>query len=227
MPSSAITPMPELAGSGPVLLVGGTFDPPHLAHIELAVQARASAAPGALLVYVPAARSPHKAGGPEASGPDRVAMLKLALSGVERAAVWTDELDRAEMGEPSYWVVTLERARRILGRERELLFLIGADQALGFARWREPGQILGLARVVVINRGEVRTRAELAPRLAGTPFQRELTAAWCEVEHMSISATAVREALASGNESELRGVLHPEVASFIAERGLYRGSLHE
>lgn len=227
MSDRAITPMPGLGPEGPVMLVGGSFDPPHLAHVELAAQARARVCPSAQLVYVPAARSPHKAGGPEASGTDRVAMLKLALAGVERASVWTDELDRAGAGEPSYWVVTLERARSLLGTDRELLFLIGADQALGFARWREPGRILGLARAIVINRGEVRKQAELAQRLVGTPFQRELTSAWCEVEHLEISATGVREAISGGKDSDLRGVLHPEVASFIAERGLYRGSLHE
>lgn len=227
MSGHAITPMPGLGPEGPVMLVGGSFDPPHLAHIELAVQARARVCPSAQLVYVPAARSPHKAGGPEASGADRVAMLKLALGGVQRSSVWTDELDRAEMGEPSYWVVTLERARALLGGGRELFFLIGADQALGFARWREPGRILGLARAIVINRGEVRTREELEVRLAGTSLQCELTSAWCEVEHLEISATAVREVLSGGKDSDLRGVLHPEVASFIAERGLYGGSLHE
>ena len=227
MSGHAITPMPGLGPEGPVMLVGGSFDPPHLAHVELAVQARARVCPSAQLVYVPAARSPHKAGGPEANGVERVAMLGLALAGVDRAYVWTDELDRAEMGEPSYWVVTIERARSLLGDDRELYFLIGADQALGFARWREPGRILGLAQAIVINRGEVRTREELEVRLAGAPFQRELTSAWCEVEHLEISATGVREAISGGKDSDLRGVLHPEVASFIAERGLYRGSLNE
>lgn len=222
MPIAPITPMPETDSGSPVMLVGGTFDPPHLAHTELAGQARKALAPEAMLLFVPAARSPHKSGGPEASGEDRVRMLRLAIAGLERADVWTDEIDRAEAGEPSYWVVTLERARKLTGSERELSFLIGADQAVGFERWKSPDEILDLARVVVINRGEIRTRDQLALALYGSRFRDRLVDAWCEVEHLDISATAVREAVESGNESDLRGVMSPEVASFIRIHGLYR-----
>lgn len=79
-----------------VLLMGGTFDPPHVAHVAQARSAlRRAMAPGAWLVLVPAARSPLKRGGPGARDRDRVAMLRAAFAGVGRATVWTDELDRA------------------------------------------------------------------------------------------------------------------------------------
>lgn len=222
MPLSAPTPLPELSDTGDVMLVGGTFDPPHIAHTGLAEVARDQAAPGAQLYFVPAARSPHKSTGPDASEEDRITMLRLAIAPVEEAYVWTDEIDRAESGEPSYWYATLERARRLLGPDRRLLFLIGADQALSFDRWREPERILELAEVVVINRGEVRAKSDLAQKLAGTPFAGELVEAWCDVPHMEISATDVRRALASENESDLTGMLSREVASYIKRHALYR-----
>ena len=214
--------MPESDPGSPVMLVGGSFDPPHLAHTELAGQARDVVAPGAMLLFVPASRSPHKTGGPEASGEDRVRMLRLAIADLERADVWADELDRAEAGEPSYWVVTLERARKLIGSERELFFLIGADQAVGFERWKSPDEILGLARVVVINRGEIRTRDQLAEALEGSRFRDRLVDAWCEVEHLDISATAVREALGVNRAHEIERMLHPEVLREIRVRALYR-----
>lgn len=216
-----IIPFPKLRQTGPVLLVGGTFDPPHLAHTRLACSARDSVASGAQMYFVPAARSPHKDTGPEASDEQRVEMLGLAIAGIEDAFVWTDEIDRAEVGEPSYWVTTLERARRLVGGERRLLFLIGSDQAVGFDRWYEPARILELADVVVINRGEVRTKEELARVLAGTGFERELLDAWCDVPSMDISATDIRRALSAQKKSDLADVLHSEVASFIRQRNLY------
>lgn len=217
-----VTPLPGLDSARPVMLVGGTFDPPHLAHTELAKQARGVVAPDAHLYFVPAARSPHKEGGPEATGEQRAAMLELAIAEILSASVWTDELDRAAAGEPSYWVVTLRRARSLIGVDRRLLFLVGADQAVSFGRWYEPDEILGLAEVVVINRGDVRTKQALADCLAGSCLRDRLVSAWCDVDHLEISATGVREALGTQKESDLRGVLCPEVASYIRSHDLYR-----
>ncbi len=221
-PQTEPTPLPDLAEFGDVMLVGGTFDPPHLAHTGLAEAARDLVAPGAQLYFVPAARSPHKETGPDAGDGDRITMLRVAIAPIEDTHVWTDEIDRARSGEPSYWFRTLERARQLVGEDRRLLFLIGADQALSFHRWSEPGRILELADVVVINRGEVRSKSELETRLKDTPFMSELVDAWCDVPSMDISATDVRDALASENESDLTGVLSREVASYIGRHGLYR-----
>lgn len=218
-----VTPLPELPPSGGILLVGGTFDPPHLAHVRLAEMARLRVDPEAWLYFVPAARSPHKDTGPDAGNADRVRMLTLAIAEVPSVGVWTDEIDRAESGEPSYWVRTLERARGLIGADRELRFLIGADQAVSFHRWKEPERILALAVPVVINRGEVQTRGDLDDALEGTPFRETLTEAWCDVPKLDISATDVREALAHPETQDLRGLLDPRVSAYITERGLYEG----
>lgn len=221
-PKTDPTPLPDLAEFGDVMLVGGTFDPPHRAHTGIAEDARDRVAPGAQLYFVPASRSPHKDLGPGASDQDRITMLRLATAPIEDAHVWTDEIDRARFGEPSYWFTTLERARQQIGNDRRLLFLIGADQALSFHRWSEPGRILELAEVVVINRGEVQSKSELESRLEGTPYVCQLVDGWCDVPRMDISATDVREALASEKEHDLTGVLAREVASYIGRHGLYR-----
>ena len=222
MHAAPITLFAELRETGPVMLVGGTFDPPHLAHTMLANSARDAAALGAQMYFVPAARSPHKDAGPQASNEQRTEMLNLAITGFNETHVWTDEIDRASIAEPSYWVTTLERARSLLGTERSLYFLMGADQATSFDKWREPDRILELARVIVINRGDVRTQEELASQLVGTEFERTLVNAWCDVPSMEISATDIRQELTAKNESDLTGVLHSKIASYIKEHGLYQ-----
>ncbi|MEO0483937.1 MAG: nicotinate (nicotinamide) nucleotide adenylyltransferase [Planctomycetota bacterium] len=216
-------------GEAGVVLFGGTFDPPHVGHIALAAAARDAAAPGAWLVFVPAARSPHKERGPIASDADRVEMLRLAIAEAPRAVVWTDEIDRAEAGGrsgASYWVTTLERARTALGPEAPMRFIVGADQAVAFRRWHEPERILELADPVVLVREPIGSAAalEAAMRASGEadPDWLERWRGRCvRAPKSDASSTAVRAALAAGDARTASVMLTPAVAGYIDERGLY------
>ncbi len=112
-----ITPVPLPQGVRQILLFGGTFDPPHAAHARLPFMVREQMlGPDAWLLYVPAARNPLKAHGPEASDADRLQMLRLLIAdqaaGVQaaRVAIWTDELDRSRQAPgPTYTIDTVER----------------------------------------------------------------------------------------------------------------------
>jgi len=213
----------RLTGDGPVLLFGGTFDPPHRAHIELPLRARAALG-AAWLVYIPAAQSPHKTETPGASGDDRVAMLEAAIEGERGVLVSRIELDA--QGGPSYTVRTLERLREEIGSEREIRLLIGADQAVSFHRWREFSRILELAEPLVMLRSPEETRASLREAMAPNWAADELES-WAtrvvDVPVVDASATRVRELLdSSGVEnSELCSLLPAGVIGVIRERGLY------
>lgn len=255
-----ITPLPvDVSGGGGeppalVVLFGGTFDPVHRGHVELPVRVRdelekrLGCEGKAWLVYVPAARSPHKVKGPEASDADRVAMLRLGIaeSGAPRVGVWTDEMDRAAAGgakgEPSYTLDTVRRARAWLDGHgctsktphsesggTQLRLLIGADQALGFHRWREPREIVRIAPPAVMVRGEVADGEGLLERLGRARFwRRDERGMWADamvaVGRLDISATRVREALRAGDEGEIGRALARGVAEYVRGRGLYGGS---
>lgn len=176
-------------------------------------------------MFVPAARSPHKSSGPLASDSERAAMLELAIESVEHAGVWTDEIDRAASGEPSYWIDTLERARSLVG-DAWLGFVLGADQAVAFDRWREARRILKLAEPLVLLR-EPWGSAEVllgAMRDAWSDAELERWASWCvDVGTMDVSATEIRALLRDDRENaRLESLLSPGVLGFIRERGLYR-----
>jgi len=219
------TPMPVDPGR-PVLLFGGTFDPPHLAHVTLAAGARDALFGGdGVVVFVPAGRSPHKVTGPVAEPEHRVAMLELATAGDDRAVIWTDEIDRAAAGEPSYWVHTLARAASQLDDETPLRFLIGADQAQAFDRWHDHETILAIAEPAVMLRHPAGSREAFRRELqmSGQDFEPWMERIVIE-DVMPGVATDVRERLALGESAgDVADVLHDDVAAYIRERSLYAG----
>jgi nicotinate-nucleotide adenylyltransferase len=234
--------MPVPPGTPLVILIGGTFDPPHRAHVELPVRARkelelrAGCAGRGVLVYIPAARSPLKVIGPRATDAERVAMLAIALAGVPRAGIWTDEIDRAAARDgapppPSYTVDTVARARAWLDthacRGAILRLLIGADQAIDFHRWREPQRIIELAEPAVMLRPPVRTREDLVRKLrdsacADTEIE-QWTSRIVDTGVIDAAATSVRGLLASPpvDLAALGTLLSPGVIDYITSHRLY------
>lgn len=220
----AIAPFPIPAATRKVLLFGGTFDPVHRGHIGAAAAARdLTIGPDGWLVFVPAARSPFKHETPGAGDAERLEMLHLALRSVPNTAVWIDELQRPA---PSYWIETIRRARTILGPAADLRFLIGADAAIAFRRWRDWQAILDIAEPVVMARPPLLTAPQFQAAIA---TERAWTAAdlarwrsrFVEGALIDISATDVREALESEDPRAAQW-LDPAVLEFIRLRGLYR-----
>jgi len=217
-------------GCQTIILVGGTFDPVHLAHTSLPRAARAAAhLDDACLLYVPAARSPFKADAPRASDADRIAMLSLAIRSVPQSAIWTDEIDRARTSNaPSYTIHTLHRLRAAVAPPTDLRLLIGADQAASFHKWSDPRAILALARPLVMLRGGDSTTVLGSLEASGFWTPDEL-AMWSRsvvpTPLSSISSTHLRDLLATSDpasEQQLAESLDPAVLEHIRSRGLYR-----
>jgi nicotinate-nucleotide adenylyltransferase len=218
--ADAITPWPAPTGA-PTLLFGGSFDPPHLAHTRLALQARDELfGEKGWLVYVPAARNPHKPTGPVATDAQRLEMLRLATQDAERVAIWTDELDRAEDDEASFWVDTITRAARVAGEGAVLRFLIGADQAIAFDRWHDHERILEYAEPAVMLRAPCPTREAFRAMLLSTGLD---PAVWIPrlvgTEACDAASTDARNEIRMGNIPS--GLVDPQVLGYIDLHGLY------
>ena len=202
-----------------VLIFGGTFDPPHLAHTALPPLVARRLGCGRIL-YIPAAANPLKTSSPPTAAEHRLAMLRLALARVPDAEISTVELDRPG---PSYTVDTLQELRRRLG-DVEMSLLIGSDQALAFQKWKDWTRIIELATPAVMVRPPLDDDA-FGRQLAETYPPREV-ARWLSwstaVPQMDICATDLRERLESGGE--VRGLLDPAVLAYIREHGLYRAA---
>ncbi|MBD0320542.1 MAG: nicotinate (nicotinamide) nucleotide adenylyltransferase, partial [Gemmatimonadetes bacterium] len=124
---------------------GGTFDPPHLGHLVVASDACAALRLDRVL-WIPSAVPPHKVHTVQAPARTRLELVEAAIEGDPRFTA--DDLELRRAG-PSYTVDTLrELAERHAGAE--LVLLIGADNLREIPGWREPGEILRLARVAVL-----------------------------------------------------------------------------
>ncbi|UCD73858.1 MAG: nicotinate (nicotinamide) nucleotide adenylyltransferase [Phycisphaerales bacterium] len=200
-----------------ILLFGGTFDPPHLAHTRLPPIV-ADQLGCFRILYIPATISPHKLEEPPTEVQHRLAMLTLALSDVPEAEICTLELDRPG---PSFTCDTLEALRREHGSGVTFRLLIGTDQALAFHEWENWPRVLELAVPAVMVRPPLDKAAfSWQLRQAYDAEEAERWLSWSvRVPAMEISSSEVRRRLLAGEDTA--GLLDPTVAQYIAAHKLY------
>jgi nicotinate-nucleotide adenylyltransferase len=221
--------VPDAAPQSRTLIFGGTFDPPHCAHVALP-QAAARELGCDRILYIPAAVSPFKAAPdfpPPTAAQHRLAMLRLALRDSPNAEISTFEIDRAaeqanRAAAPSYTIDTLRGLRAEAAARGEWFLLIGADQALDFHRWKNWREILERATPAVMLRPPWQRQTFVsALRERYDPAEAQHWEGWTlrSLPQMDVSATVIRSRLAAG--LPLDGLVHPDVEAYIRDKGLY------
>jgi len=200
-------------------VLGGSFDPPHLGHLHAARRAREAFSLEHVL-FVPAARPPHKPGRILASGAERLEMLALLLADEPWASVWGVELARKG---PSYTVDTLRELHALVAPGTQLHLVLGEDNLAGFARWKEVEALVRLAQPIVVHRSGADLVAALtAPEMVAlSTFARtRLALGVLASSPLDASSTELRAALARG--APVGSLLPPRLAAHVEARGLYR-----
>jgi len=213
----------------PVLgILGGTFDPIHYGHLELAREVK-EAAGLAEVRLVPAGDPPHR-GAPVASAMHRLAMVELSLAEYRGLAVDACEIHRPGR---SYTVLTLEELRAA-EPGTPLALIVGADAFLDLPTWHRWRELFDLAHVIVVARPGTTFDGNLSPGLAVEwgrrcrPAPDALAAApagaivQVAITPRPIAATAIRAALFRGDTAAVRGLLPPAVLAYIERNRLYR-----
>jgi len=132
-----------------ILVFGGSFDPPHRAHVELPTLAARQVGAQEIL-YMPTGANPQKDEHATTDPHHRMKMLEAALAEEPLASISRLEIERPL---PHYTVDTLELLARSPGYEQaNMRLLIGADQALNFRTWREWERVMQLAEPLVMPR---------------------------------------------------------------------------
>jgi nicotinate-nucleotide adenylyltransferase len=188
---------------------GGTFDPIHVGHLEVAEACGATLGLDPVLV-IPSSQPPHRAA-PRASAADRLAMVELAVK--DRPPLLASDIE-VRRGGVSYTVDTV-RGLAATYPDAELVLLLGWDAAAEFHRWHEAGAIGELARVAVFNRTGSTPEGGGLEGLGLPPG-----ALYVEVPSPSVSATSVREALTQ--DASGASFVPESVAAYIRGHDLYR-----
>ena len=180
-------------------LLGGTFNPPHNGHVELARAANEQFAFDEFVILV-TVRPGHKEVELDAD-----TRLRLARAAYPEYEVELDPYER-----------TVDMLRS--GRWNDPLVLIGADEFSDFLTWKEPDEVLERARLAVAARpGYPRERLDGVLERLRNP-ERVL---FFEIEPLPISSREIRDRVARGESID--GLVPPAVAELIEELGLYRG----
>jgi nicotinate-nucleotide adenylyltransferase len=218
-------PDPRTPAAPLTVLYGGTFDPVHCGHVEVARHARDAL--DATIRLMPAADPPHR-DAPGASASHRARMLDLAVAGEPRLQVDRRELRRST---PSYTIDTLHELRGELGGTAPIALLIGADSLAGLPGWRDWEALFGLAHFLVAGRPGIAIPADLPgplvefldSRWAASPADLHRAAAGrvlCLDQPLHAgSATAVRQSIADG--LPWQDQVPAAVAAYIARHRLY------
>ena len=225
---------PASSGGMRVAFFGGSFDPPHLGHVAIALAAQQALRLNRVL-FAPVGLQPLKPSGPAASFEDRVAMTRLAVADRPGFEVSLADAPKPAGSAPNYTVDTLIELRQSLPSKAELFLLLGADSFRTLHQWHRAADIVFLANLIVASRpnedlGDL--SASLPPgvtfdsgerpnqyRLANALGQQSgLTI--LEDLHYDISATQLRNQMHGqmGNEPPL---LDPVVLQYIRRHRLY------
>lgn len=195
-------------------IMGGTFDPVHLAHIEMARCAKAQYNLERIL-FMPSKIPPHKQGRKILPEKLRGEMIQLAIE-EETDFYYSDfELKREEV---TYTAKTLELLKK-QHPEESLYFIMGGDSLFQLENWYLPEKILKYAVVLAGSRNglssaDMQVKAEeLSERFSG---RIEVFS----MPEMNVSSSMIREKLFRGEPVEK--YLPPKVYAYITEKGLYR-----
>jgi nicotinate-nucleotide adenylyltransferase len=192
-------------------LLGGTFNPPHIAHLVCAQEAYVQLSLDRVL-FVPVFEPPHKDVEAEPGVEHRIELCRRAVGDDPRL-----EVSRIEADTPgrSYTVDTLRKLHES-SPEDDLTFIVGGDMAQALPTWQEPEAVLSLATLGVAEREGVR-RADITERLAGLAGADRIR--FFDMPRLDISSSMIRRRIALGRP--IRYLVPDAVASYIADEGLY------
>jgi nicotinate-nucleotide adenylyltransferase len=194
-------------------LLGGTFNPPHIAHMVCA-EAAYEALGLDVVRFLVAGVPPHKEVPDDPGAEVRLELCEAAVKGDERFEVSRAELDRPG---PSFTVDTLLALHDDAPGD-ELSFIVGGDMAFSLPTWREPARVLSLARLAVAEREGVR-RDDIAERLESALPGSTDRVDFFDMPRIDLSSSMIRRRVAEG--LSVRYLVGAGVASVISSKGLY------
>lgn len=216
-----------------IAIYGGTFDPVHSGHLEIA--RRVSQLFGIdEFLFVPARMAPHKLNRDVSPALHRYAMLALATRAEPK--FWVSSFELEGPGR-QYTVDTLCHFRSLFGEAADLFFVMGADSWAEITSWREWRRLMTLANLIVVTRPGYEISAAPDPDTAANFVDlRGVTKGAVTTETglprvfvtdavmLDVSATEIRRAAGKDSSEKLNKLVPLEVAEYIRKYQLYRNT---
>ena len=205
-------------------LLGGTFDPIHIGHLDVA-RAACRAISLDRIILLPANVPPHR-GTPYASSPHRFAMTAITA----QSEPWLEVSDIELLStSPSFTASTLDRLAERGFDLQTLFFVTGADAFRDIPTWKDYPSLLDRCHFVVVSRPACPVAAlrgmlpALADRMVDAPCEipRRPSIFLVDASTAAVSSTDVRGRLAAG--SSISGLVLPGVEAHILKHRLYEG----
>lgn len=199
-----------------IAIFGGTFNPVHIEHVSLAKSAIEELVLDKLIV-MPTFLSPHKENSP-APAEDRINMLKLAFSDVDKAEI--SDFEILKQGK-SYTYQTVEHFSQ--DKDVKLYFIVGGDMLVNFKTWRYPERILNCATLAVFSRENFFVDYEKESEY----FHNTFNADFVRLNYIGkdYSSTKIRTYAKLG--LSLNGLTPKGVEEYIREKGVYAPDKYE
>lgn len=195
----------------PIGLFGGTFNPIHIGHVEIARQAYRELKLEKVIV-MPSGRPPHKRGIQLADDADRCAMVRLAIEDYPEL-----EFSDYEILKEGY-SFSSETLTEFSKQYKEIYFIIGADSLFQIEGWHCPKTVMQLAVIAVADR-DGHTADELDAQAQHLADKFKARIKFLHMQNIPISSSEIRERIK--NKKSVTGILNPKVEDYIYRNGLY------
>ena len=194
-------------------ILGGTFNPVHMAHLIIAEIASEEAGLDDIL-FIPSGCSYLKDASDILPAKDRIHMTGLAIEDNSHFALSTIEIDR---GGNSYTCDTLLELKHRYP-DQEYYLIVGADNLFTMEEWKDPEVIFGNAKILAAVRGS-KKRADMEEKIAELKEKYHADITLLHVSHVDISSSLIREKIAQG--LSIRYMLPEKVREYIIKNHFY------
>ena len=195
-------------------IMGGTFNPIHIAHLILAESAYEQLNLD-MILFMPSKNPPHKIHAHIVSDEHRIRMIQLAIKDNSHFALSKVELEREGL---TYTAETLESLTKEYP-ENEYYFIIGADSLLQIEQWKDPEIIFKLSQIVAVGRDHL-PEQEIVKQINHLIKKYDSIIHFLNIPNMDVSSKILRNNRREGKS--IRYYVPNTVANYIEEQQLYK-----
>lgn len=195
-------------------IMGGTFNPIHIGHLILG-QAALEQFQLDKVLFMPTKNPPHKSSDHILDDAVRAEMVYIAIKDNPNFELSTFEMDREGI---TYTADTLFQLTK-QNPDEEYYFIVGADSLFYIERWKDPGMIFKLSKLLAAVRGQ-KSNKEMLQKIAELNETFHASVDLLNSPNIDISSTEIRERAKNG--MDIQYYVTPNVAKYIQKNNLYR-----